>query len=471
MEIATTAPIDRPSPPGTLQAFVLLAFTVGILALGYRSTGTPATLVIDGQARRLHTQQETVAALLEDMGVELTAEDVVIPDLQRAIYSGMVIRIDRARSVQVSVDGQTATLKTHARAVREVLDQAAVTVNPHDELRVAGDLEANPADGEPVHIIVQRAVPVTLVEGENVTTIYTTASTVGEVLHDAGLTLHLADHVEPAMNTLVSAGMSVVVERSTAVTVRVDGRSVRTRTHRERVGEVLADLEIALTGQDYTEPPVEAPLPDNPTIEVVRVSEGFWIEQEPIPFESIWRADPDLEIDNRRLLQEGAPGVRERRVRVRYENGDEMSRTVENEYVAVPPTTRVQGYGTKILVRTLSTASGPVEYWRKKRMLATSYSAGTAGVPRSSPSFGITATGARMRHGIVAVDPRVISLGSRVYVPGYGVGLAADTGGAIKGNRIDLGFDDTNLELWYRWVDVYLLTPVPPTSRIDYNVP
>ncbi len=471
MEIAATAPFERSSRPGTLQAFVLLAFTVGILAAGYRSTGTPATLVIDGQSRRLQTQQDTVAALLEDIGLELATEDVITPDLHRPIHSRMVIRIDRARRVQVTVDDQTATLQTHARSVSAVLDEAAVTLNPQDELRVEGDLEANPVDGEPVHIIVQRAVPVTLVEGEHVRTLYTTASTVGEVLHDAGLTLHLADHVEPAMNTLVSAGMSVVVERSTGVTVRVDGRSVRTRTHRERVGDVLADLEIALTGQDYAEPPVEATLPHNATIEVVRVTERFWIEQEPIPFESVWRADPDLEIDNRRLLQEGAPGVRERRIRIRYENGDEVTRTVENQYVAVPPTTRVQGYGTKIVVRTLNTPSGPVEYWRKKRMLATSYSAGTAGVPRSSPSFGVTATGARMRHGIVAVDPRVISLGSRVYVPGYGVGLAADTGGAIRGNRIDLGFDDTNLELWYRWVDVYLLTPVPHTSRIDYNVP
>jgi len=76
-----------------------------------------------------------------------------------------------------------------------------------------------------------------------------------------------------------------------------------------------------------------------------------------------------------------------------------------------------------------------------------------------------------MRHGIVAVDPRVINLRSEVYVPGYGVGLAGDTGGAIKGKRIDLGYDDDNLKLWYRWVDVYLLTPVPPASRIDYTLP
>jgi 3D (Asp-Asp-Asp) domain-containing protein len=74
----------------------------------------------------------------------------------------------------------------------------------------------------------------------------------------------------------------------------------------------------------------------------------------------------------------------------------------------------------------------------------------------------------QMRHGIVAVDPRVISLHSEVYVPGYGVGYAGDTGGAIKGRRIDLGYDDDNLVLWYKWVDVYVLTPVPSPDQINY---
>jgi 3D (Asp-Asp-Asp) domain-containing protein len=288
--------------------------------------------------------------------------------------------------------------------------------------------------------------------------------------------------------------MEVYLERSTPVTIRVDGRTVRTRTHHDDAGDVLADLGIVLAGQDYvnvirgtegsaggagidmagaagaaTTP--ETTLGTDATIEVVRVSERFLIEQEPIPFESVWRPDPDLEIDQRRLLQEGSPGVRERRSRVQYENGHEISRTVENEYVAVSPTTNVTGYGTRIIVRTVSTPSGTREYWRTIRMLATSYSASTAGVSKSSPHYGYTATGLKMRDGIVAVDPRLIDLGSRVYVPGYGLGLAADTGGAIKGKRIDLGYDDDTLQLWYRWVEVYVLTPVPPSGQINYTLP
>jgi 3D (Asp-Asp-Asp) domain-containing protein len=58
-----------------------------------------------------------------------------------------------------------------------------------------------------------------------------------------------------------------------------------------------------------------------------------------------------------------------------------------------------------------------------------------------------------------------------VYVPGYGVGDAGDTGSAIKGKRIDLGYDDDDPTVWkwYRWVDVYLLTPVP--GNVQYVIP
>lgn len=58
--------------------------------------------------------------------------------------------------------------------------------------------------------------------------------------------------------------------------------------------------------------------------------------------------------------------------------------------------------------------------------------------PTDGDGFGITATGTRAGHGTVAVDPRVIPLGSTVYIPNYGEAVAADTGGAIIGDRIDL---------------------------------
>ena len=104
-------------------------------------------------------------------------------------------------------------------------------------------------------------------------------------------------------------------------------------------------------------------------------------------------------------------------------------------------------------------------------MLATSYTAATSGKARTHPEFGITYTGMRAGLGIIAVDPRVINLKSKLYVPGYGIAIAGDTGGKIKGRRVDLGYDESNLVLWFEWVDVYLLDPAPPAGDIAWIIP
>ena len=84
----------------------------------------------------------------------------------------------------------------------------------------------------------------------------------------------------------------------------------------------------------------------------------------------------------------------------------------------------------------IETAQGYVSYAQVMDMEATAY------LPTDGSGEGITAMGIPATYGIVAVDPDVIPLGSRVYIPGYGEALAADTGGAIYGNRIDLCMED-----------------------------
>ena len=454
-----------------IQGAVALAVLLlaGGLAATYQADAIPVTLIVDGEARPVRTHQQTVGALLLDAGLNLRPEDIVEPAPETALQPGMTVSLRRARPVTIQADGRAWTLWTHATNTDQILAEAAISLHPADRVTVTSCEAATvPTCGGDRLIRVVRAVPVTLHEDGRTTSFLTAAPTVGQALEELGLALYRADRVRPDLGEPLSAGMHIYLERSRPVTVLVDGKTVRTRTHRSRVGEVLADLGIVLVGQDYTDPPPDAPLGEETVIQVVRVAEVFLVQQDPIPSSVRWQADPELEIDHRRLLQEGAPGILQRRWRVRYENGVEVARVLEDEYVAVPPTEKIIGYGTKIVVRQLETPEGVVEYWRVIRMLATSYSASTAGVPKTASYYGRTRLGLPMQRGIVAVDPRVIPLRSYVYVPGYGIGLAADTGGAIKGRRIDLGYNDDDLVLWYRWVDVYILTPVPPPDRIPY---
>ena len=405
---------------------------------------------------------------MADLGMSLRPEDWLRPEPAAALAPGLEIRIERAVPVVIDADGRERVIYAHTESPADLLAEANVSTGRYDSITLDPPRITDPA-GTRMRIVVRRARAVLLEVGGIRTTLYSHANTVGEAVLEAGIRVYRADRLTPDGTTPLEHGMHIALERSIPVNVRLDGHTLRTRTHRTRVGEVLADLGVTINGQDYTMPALDASLSEEMDIQVFRVTESVIVEQSPVPFDTVWQGDPNSEIDTTGLLEEGAPGVLERRIRLRYENNQVVERRVEGESMILAPKNRVMGYGTKIVVRTLQTGSGPVDYWRVVRMLATSYSASTAGVSPSSPHYGRTRTGIPMRDGIVAVDPSVIRLNSEVYVPGYGVGLAADTGGAIKGKRIDLGYADENLKLWYRWVDVYLLTPVP--NVINYRGP
>ena len=101
----------------------------------------------------------------------------------------------------------------------------------------------------------------------------------------------------------------------------------------------------------------------------------------------------------------------------------------------------------------VQTEMGMMAYTAAYTMEATAY------LPTDGSGAGITATGIPARRGVVAVDPGVIPLGSRVYIPGYGVAIAADTGGAIRGQKVDLCMETYGecMNFGRRNIEVYVL--------------
>jgi 3D (Asp-Asp-Asp) domain-containing protein len=111
---------------------------------------------------------------------------------------------------------------------------------------------------------------------------------------------------------------------------------------------------------------------------------------------------------------------------------------------------------------TLVSSRGTVtRFVKAMEMTATAYDATFASTGKNPghPQYGVTRSGLKVKPGIVAVDPKVIPLGTWLYVEGYGEALAADTGGAIKGNRIDLYYESPKEVAKYgkRKVKVYVL--------------
>jgi 3D (Asp-Asp-Asp) domain-containing protein len=179
--------------------------------------------------------------------------------------------------------------------------------------------------------------------------------------------------------------------------------------------------------------------------------EDFITKNIPLPFGVEEVKDEEIEIGETVVKQEGREGVKIQTIKVTTYNNEEYAQEVVKEEVK-PPVKKIIAQGTKIIWREVDTSTGPQKYWRKLRVWATSYD------PYCPGCNGITATGLKAGYGVIAVDPKVIKLGTKVYVPGYGEAIAGDTGGAVKGNIIDLGFDNVKNGWWSsRWTDIYLL--------------
>jgi 3D (Asp-Asp-Asp) domain-containing protein len=163
------------------------------------------------------------------------------------------------------------------------------------------------------------------------------------------------------------------------------------------------------------------------------------------------------------MLQMGAPGLAVSRIRTRYENGQEVSSETEAEAIVRPPQDQIIGARTKIVVGTVDTPDGPIEYYRSLKVYATSYSPCRAGPGRCGHG---TAGGMKVTRGVIAVRGswwRYMN-GDPVYIPGYGRAVISDIGGGIPGRYwIDLGFTDDDYESWHDWTTLYWLTPPPAT--------
>ncbi|MEL6269426.1 MAG: ubiquitin-like domain-containing protein [Chloroflexota bacterium] len=429
---------------------------------------TATTIVVGNDVRHVNTHAGNVSELLDSMAIKLDEGDVVSLPKDAPITENMVIRVERARPVTINIDGQQSVVRTTLTNPADILRGEGVTVSGDDRVFLDGTQIA-PADIEtwelPVNQIrIRRSVPVTIVDGERQMEVRTAGESVRDALYEANVTLYLADAVEPDINDPIDSDMTIKIDRSVPAKVIADGVTIETRTRGDTVAELLIDADVALMGLDYSIPAETVAVRPGMTVRVIRVTEEVISEIEIIPFEDERQPDPDMELDRIRVVQDGANGVRRRDIRIRYENGVSVSREEEGTVVVQEPKNRIVAYGTSIVLRTIETEQGPREYWRVVRLYTSSYH------PAAIGGDNITATGRLLTKGVVGVDPTFIPYGSEVFVPGYGVGIAADTG-APRNTKlwVELGNDDEKHQLWTQYTDVYFLTPVP--DSIPYILP
>ncbi len=362
------------------------------------------------------------------------------------------------------------TVTTNERVPSMILSRAGILPGPADALLFNGYPVASdaplPGAGSGT-LQLRRAVSVTI-NGRNV---QTAAQTVGEALVGAGMQLRAADGISPYASTRLTVPMAIDYTPAHELVVRGDGQEIKVLSSAPTVGAALAQAGVPLVGLDYSTPGEEEPLPSDGQVQIVRVSESTIFAQKSIPFTSEFKESPDVELGQEQILQPGLAGLAVSRVRIRYENGTEVSRETESETTVRPPQNHITVQGTKVVIKSTTINGLNIQYWRQLQMYATTYSPCNSGT--NSCSSG-TASGRRAGKGVVAVDPALYAYlnGQRLYIPGYGPAVIGDVGGGyiVEQNTgvsryrwIDLGFDDNNIGDMSGWITVYFLAPAPAT--------
>ncbi|GAB2719060.1 hypothetical protein GCM10027018_28270 [Paenibacillus thermoaerophilus] len=281
----------------------------------------------------------------------------------------------------------------------------------------------------------------------------TRASSVSELLASLGVAASETDRISVPLTAEIKNGDTIEVKHATPIRLIADGEQSTAYTVGKTVSEALADLQVSLGPEDRVEPDLNANITQNEEIRVIRVTKETEEVKEEIPFGTVRKNDGSLPKGKEKIVQNGKEGELVRTVQKVYEDGvlvDELVLAEEK----TDPVHQVVAVGTKKPVAALNANSPEVAVVNKngvtfayKQVLTnvtlTAYSNDDASTSGGKWN-GITASGTKTVEGrTIAVDPNVIPIGWWVYIEGIGFRRAEDTGGAIKGNKIDVFFDSS----------------------------
>jgi 3D (Asp-Asp-Asp) domain-containing protein len=295
----------------------------------------------------------------------------------------------------------------------------------------------------------------------------TLADTVGEFLEEARIKLEKNDSVTPPVDEKIIDNYltDITIVRSVDINVITDGKTEKINIPAlTSAGSFILGLKSD-TGKNYEySGKLTDTLADGCTLTLTTYTEEKIVKTEESVFGTTLKTDANLEKGKIAVDNEGKPGVVEFVTLVKTWSDGRKNESVIQESVIQEPVDRVIRQGTKETPKEVKKAGSDdgMDYVKRYSMNASAYTAGyeSTGKKPGDPGYGVTASGMLVQKGVVAVDPSVIPLGTKLYVEGYGYAVAADTGSGIKGEKIDLYYENLSdaLKFGRRQLEVYVLT-------------
>ena len=368
----------------------------------------------------------------------------------------------------VVCDGETKTVVTFSSDTDTILSYSGFEVEEKDKIITDYFSE----DGG--FLIIAKPHQVLLYDEDKLVKILTVTGTAGDAVAQAGIELNEGDELSIGKNIVLSADMQLRVERAFRVKVKVDGKTRKIKTVGGSVETVLKKAGITLGENDIVIPAKNKEITKSARITVQRVEYKTYKKTEIVPFETKIEYDENKYFEEVKVKKKGKDGKVVNHYRETYVDGKLTETEIVRTDVRKKPVTKIilrgsKGslYGGKVYDRVISELvppyridldenNRPINYKKKIVGKATAYCTGT-----------ITSTGRRAQPGVVAVDPREIPYGSKLYIISgdnryvYGYAIAGDTGGFIHNSTtvVDLyirGYDACK-QFGRRTVEIYVL--------------
>lgn len=364
------------------------------------------------------------------------------------------------KPVTVSLDGKTKHISVHAETVGELLKTLHVNVGKHDLVKpgVSAPLKSDMA------IKWVPAVEVEMSRNGEAQTTWTTAKTVGDLLKARNIDFEEHDKLSPSPDTAIEKGMEITYLSGFKVDLNVAGKKNSvwtTATASTTVGDFLKRQDIDYDKNDRVKPGAKTPLAAADEIKITRIKKITDVVEAPIDYAVVTKKDDSLPKGEKEILHSGEKGRIAKTYAVTMKNGEEASRELVKTETIKESEDRVVAVGTKVYSqpsrgeRSSEESSGGSTSSNESSSSASTqssddssakqfYVSSTAYTANCGGCSGVTTTGINLKTHpnakVIAVDPSVIPLGTEVWVEGYGYAIAADTGGAIGGNKIDVFF-------------------------------